>query len=477
MSKKQKETFLVNKNDEFVIDIIDIGSDGEGIGKVYPEGDVEGAVGYTLFVKDALIGDTIKVKVIKTKKNYGYGRLMEIIKPSPHRVEARCPVARACGGCQIMHLDYAKQLEFKENKVRNLLERVGKVSDYEMLPIIGMEEPYYYRNKAQFPVGKNKEGKIVTGFYAGHTHSIIDTSHCYIQHPLNEQLIAIVKAWMEKYGVQPYDETTGKGLVRHILTRVGKTTGQVMVCLIINGKKLPAASALVDELSKIEGMTSISININQEKTNVILGNEVKTLWGQDYITDYIGDICYQISPLSFYQVNPTQTAVLYGKALEFAQLEEGDVVWDLYCGIGTISLFLAQKASKVYGVEIVPQAIDDAKKNAVLNHMDNVEFYVGKAEEVLPEKYEKDGVYADVIVVDPPRKGCDETLLSCMVQMAPKRIVYVSCDPATLARDLNFLEANGYKVKKVQCVDQFCHSTHVETCVLLVKSNAVKTEL
>ena len=463
MSKKQKETFLVNKNDEFVIDIIDIGSDGEGIGKVYPEG----AVGYTLFVKDALIGDTIKVKVIKTKKNYGYGRLMEIVKPSPHRVEARCPVARACGGCQIMHLDYAKQLEFKENKVRNLLERVGKVSDYEMLPIIGMEEPYYYRNKAQFPVGKNKEGKIVTGFYAGHTHSIIDTSHCYIQHPLNEQLVAIVKDWMEKYGVQPYDETTGNGLVRHILTRVGKTTGQVMVCLIINGKKIPAAGALVDELTKIDGMTSISINVNQEKTNVILGNEVKTLWGQDYITDYIGDICYQISPLSFYQVNPTQTAVLYGKALEFAQLEEGDMVWDLYCGIGTISLFLAQKASKVYGVEIVPQAIDDAKKNAVLNHMDNVEFYVGKAEEVLPEKYEKDGVYADVIVVDPPRKGCDETLLSCMVQMAPKRIVYVSCDPATLARDLNFLEANGYKVEKVQCVDQFCHSTHVETVALL----------
>ncbi len=473
MSKKQKETFLVNKNDEFIIDIMDLGSDGEGIGKVYPEENPDGdAVGYTLFVKDALIGDTIKVKVIKTKKNYGYGRLMEIIKPSPHRVEARCPVARACGGCQIMHLDYSKQLEFKENKVRNLLERVGKVSDYEMLPIIGMEDPYYYRNKAQFPVGKNKEGKIVTGFYAGHTHSIIDTTHCYIQHPLNEQLVGIVKAWMEKFDVQPYDETTGKGLVRHILTRVGKTTGQVMVCLIINGKKIPGVQALVDALIKVEGMTSISININQEKTNVILGNEVKTLWGQDYITDYIGDICYQISPLSFYQVNPTQTAVLYGKALEFAELREGDVVWDLYCGIGTISLFLAQKASKVYGVEIVPQAIEDAKKNAALNHMDNVEFFVGKAEEVLPEKYKKDGVYADVIVVDPPRKGCDETLLSCMVQMAPKRIVYVSCDPATLARDVNFLEGHGYKLVKAQCVDQFCHSTHVETVVLLSREKA-----
>lgn len=451
----------VNKNDECIIEITDLGADGEGIGKLDN--------GYTVFVKDALIGDIVRIKIIKTKKNYGYGRLMEVVQPSSHRVEARCPLARACGGCQIMHLDYAEQLKFKENKVRSLLERVGKVTDYEMDPIIGMKEPYYYRNKAQFPVGKNKDGKIVTGFYAGRTHSIIDTTHCFIQHPLNEQLVTIVREWMEENGVTPYDEASGTGLVRHILTRVGKRTGEVMVCLVINGRDIPAKSALIERLRQVGGMTSISVNINQEKTNVILGKQVKTLCGKDYITDYIGDICYQISPLSFYQVNPEQTQVLYGKALEFAGLREGDVVWDLYCGIGTISLFLAQKASRVYGVEIVPQAIEDARRNARLNHMDNVEFFVGKAEEVLPRKYAEDGVRADVIVVDPPRKGCDAELLDCMVKMGPERIVYVSCDPATLARDLRYLEEKGYKVRRVQCVDMFGHSVHVETVALLTR--------
>ena len=451
----------IKKNDEFVMEIMDLGVDGEGIGKLEN--------GYTVFVKDALIGDVAKIKIIKTKKNYGYGRLMALVKASPYRVEAPCPVARACGGCQIMHLDYAEQLKYKENKLRNLLERVGKVTDYEMAPVIGMKEPYYYRNKAQFPVGKNKDGEIITGFYAGRTHSIIDTTHCFIQHPLNETLMAIVRDWMEKNGVEPYDEATGRGLVRHILTRVGKRTGEVMVCLVINGKDIPAKEALITALTGIEGMKSICLNINREKTNVILGPTAKTLWGNDYITDYIGDICYQISPLSFYQVNPEQTQILYSKALEFAGLKEGDVVWDLYCGIGTISLFLAQKAAKVYGVEIVPQAIADAKKNAALNHMDNVEFFVGKAEEVLPRKYAEDGVFADVIVVDPPRKGCDAALLDCMVKMGPERIVYVSCDPATLARDLRYLGERGYEVRRVQGVDMFPHSVHVETACLLVR--------
>ena len=461
---------MIQKNDEYIIEITDLGMEGEGIGKISQDTPGE-ATGYTVFVKDALIGDVARIKMMKTKKNYGYGRLMELIKPSPHRVTPRCPAARACGGCQIMHLSYEEQLRFKENKVRNLLERIGKLEDYKMLPIIGMKEPYYYRNKAQFPVGKNKDGKIVIGFYAGRTHSIIDTEHCYIQHPINEALIHIVKAWMEKYSVEPYDERTGKGLVRHILTRIGKRTGQVMVCLVINGNKLPHSDALVDALCKAEGMTSICMNINRENTNVILGSQVKTLWGSPYIKDYIGDICYQISPLSFYQVNPEQTQVLYSTALKFADLKEGEVVWDLYCGIGTISLFLAQKASKVYGVEIVPQAIEDARKNAALNHMDNVEFFVGKAEDVLPREYEKNQVYADVIVVDPPRKGCDETLLDCMVKMAPKRIVYVSCDPATLARDLKYLSENGYRVEMVRCVDMFGHSSHVETICALSRIN------
>ena len=454
-----KESF--KKNDMVTLEITDLGSSGEGIGKVD---------GFTLFVKDALIGDVIQAKIIKLKKNYGYGRLMEILTPSPSRVEARCPQARACGGCQIQPLAYEKQLEYKENKVKELLERVGKVQDYVMEPIIGMEEPWYYRNKAQFPVGKTKEGEIVTGFYAGRTHSIIPVEECFIQHSLNQELMAIVRQWMKAYDVQPYNEASHTGLVRHIFTRIGKYTGEVMVCLVINGKKIPKEAELVECLKKVPGMTSICLNINREKTNVILGSTVKCLWGQPYITDKIGDIAYRISPLSFFQVNPIQTQKLYSTALEYAGLTGNETVWDLYCGIGTISLFLAKSAKKVYGVEIVPEAIADAKENAQLNGIENAEFFVGKAEEVLPEQYEKNGVYADVIVVDPPRKGCDEKLLQCMVQMAPKRIVYVSCDPATLARDLGFLEANGYKVEKVRCTDMFPHSTHVETVCLLSRN-------
>lgn len=454
-----KESF--KKNDMVTLEITDLGSSGEGIGKVD---------GFTLFVKDALIGDVIRAKIIKLKKNYGYGRLMEILTPSPSRVEARCPQARACGGCQIQPLAYEKQLEYKENKVKELLERVGKVQDYVMEPIIGMEEPWYYRNKAQFPVGKTKEGEIVTGFYAGRTHSIIPVEECFIQHSLNQELMAIVRQWMKAYDVQPYNEASHTGLVRHIFTRIGKYTGEVMVCLVINGKKIPKEAELVECLKKVPGMTSICLNINREKTNVILGSTVKCLWGQPYITDKIGDIAYRISPLSFFQVNPIQTQKLYSTALEYAGLTGNETVWDLYCGIGTISLFLAKSAKKVYGVEIVPEAIADAKENAQLNGIENAEFFVGKAEEVLPEQYEKNGVYADVIVVDPPRKGCDEKLLQCMVQMAPKRIVYVSCDPATLARDLGFLEANGYKVEKVRCTDMFPHSTHVETVCLLSRN-------
>ena len=455
-----KENF--KKNDLVTLEITDLGSSGEGIGKVD---------GFTLFVKDALIGDVIEAKIIKTKKSYGYGRLMTILTPSPARVEARCPQARACGGCQIQPLNYADQLTYKENKVKELLERVGKVSDYVMEPIIGMEDPWYYRNKAQFPVGMTKDGEIVTGFYAGRTHSIVPVQECFIQHPLNEQLMSIVRQWMNEYNVTAYDETKQAGLVRHIFTRIGKYTGEVMVCLVINGKKVPHPEVLIERLKDVEGMTSICLNINRENTNVILGKTIKCLWGQDYITDKIGDIAYRISPLSFFQVNPIQTQKLYGTALEYAELTGNETVWDLYCGIGTISLFLAKAAKKVCGVEIVPEAIADAKENAKLNGIENADFFVGKAEEVLPKQYDEHGVYADVIVVDPPRKGCDEKLLQCMVTMAPKRIVYVSCDPATLARDLNFLEANGYKVKKVRCTDMFPHSTHVETCVLLTKAS------
>ena len=446
------------KNDLVTLEIEDCGIDGEGIGK---------ADGFTVFVKDAVIGDTVTAKIIKAKKNYGYGRLMEVLKPSPYRVEPKCEFARQCGGCQLQALSYDQQLVFKTNKVKGHLERIGGFTDIPMEPIIGMDELFHYRNKAQFPVGRNKEGKIVTGFYAGRTHNIIENRDCALGVAENKEVLDRVIAHMEKYGIEPYNEATGKGLVRHVLIRYGYFTKEVMVCLILNGNKLPKEEQLVKSLCEIPGMTSITINVNKKHSNVILGEEIRLLWGQEYITDRIGDISYQISPLSFYQVNPMQTQKLYAKALEYADLHGEETVWDLYCGIGTISLFLAQKAKFVRGVEIVPAAIENAKENAKLNGLENTEFFVGKAEEVLPREYKKNGVYADVIVVDPPRKGCDETLLETMVEMNPERIVYVSCDSATLARDLKYLCERGYELRKVCPVDQFGMTVHVETVVLL----------
>ena len=414
-----------------------------------------------------MIGDTVTAKIIKAKKNYGYGRLMEVLKPSPYRVEPKCEFARQCGGCQLQALSYDQQLVFKTNKVKGHLERIGGFTDIPMEPIIGMDELFHYRNKAQFPVGRNKEGKIVTGFYAGRTHNIIENRDCALGVAENKEVLDRVIAHMEKYGIEPYNEATGKGLVCHVLIRYGYFTKEVMVCLILNGNKIPKEELLVKSLCEIPGMTSITINVNKKHSNVILGEEIRLLWGQEYITDRIGDISYQISPLSFYQVNPMQTQKLYAKALEYADLHGEETVWDLYCGIGTISLFLAQKAKFVRGVEIVPAAIENAKENAKLNGLENTEFFVGKAEEVLPREYKKNGVYADVIVVDPPRKGCDETLLETMVEMNPDRIVYVSCDSATLARDLKYLCERGYELRKVCPVDQFGMTVHVETVVLL----------
>ena len=444
------------KNDLVTLEIEDCGIDGEGIGK---------ADGFTVFVKDAVIGDTVTAKIIKAKKNYGYGRLMEVLKPSPYRVKPKCEFARQCGGCQLQALSYDQQLVFKTNKVKGHLERIGGFTDIPMEPIIGMDELFHYRNKAQFPVGRNKEGKIVTGFYAGRTHNIIENRDCALAE--NKEVLDRVIAHMEKYGIEPYNEATGKGLVRHVLIRYGYFTKEVMVCLILNGNKIPKEEQLVKSLCEIPGMTSITINVNKKHSNVILGEEIRLFWGQEYITDRIGDISYQISPLSFYQVNPMQTQKLYAKALEYADLHGQETVWDLYCGIGTISLFLAQKAKFVRGVEIVPAAIENAKENAKLNGLENTEFFVGKAEEVLPREYKKNGVYADVIVVDPPRKGCDETLLETMIEMNPDRIVYVSCDSATLARDLKYLCERGYELRKVCPVDQFGMTVHVETVVLL----------
>ena len=452
------------KNDVFQVQIEDMSDTGEGIGKTD---------GFTWFVKDAVIGDVVEARVMKTKKSYGFARLMQVLEPSACRVTPRCPSARQCGGCQLQAMSYEEQLKFKENKVRNNLSRIGGLTEIPMEPIIGMEEPWRYRNKAQFPFGKDKNGRIITGFYAGRTHAIIEQEDCLLGVEENQPILDCIRGFMEEYHIAPYEEETHKGLVRHVLIRKGFTTGELMVCLVLNGdvEKLKAPEVLVERLVKLfpSHMASISCSINREKTNVIMGKEIVNLYGPGYITDYIGNVCYRISPLSFYQVNPVQTQKLYGTALEYAGLTGEETVWDLYCGIGTISLFLAQKAKKVYGVEIIPQAIDDARANAKLNHFENVEFFVGKAEEVLPEQYEKNQVYADTIVVDPPRKGCDSVCLDTIVKMAPEKVVYVSCDSATLARDVKYLGERGYEVKRVKTVDMFPWSGHVETVVLLSK--------
>lgn len=450
------------KNDMVVIKIEDMGTEGEGIGK---------AEGFPLFVKDAVIGDEIKARIVKVKKNYGYGRLEEILTPSPFRTTPRCAYHRQCGGCQLQSLSYDKQLEFKQQKVRNNLLRIGGFSAEEleriMEPIVGMEDCWHYRNKAQFPIGTDKQGNPIAGFYAGRTHTIIANTDCALGVSENKEILEAVLLWMRSYRIPAYEEKSGKGLVRHVLIRKGFTSGELMVCLVINGKKLPKAKELVKALMQIKNMTSVSYSINEKNTNVIMGTEIVPLWGKETIQDAIGDISFSISPLSFYQVNPVQTKKLYELAVEYAQLTGKETVWDLYCGIGTISLFMARRAGRVYGVEIIPQAIRDAKENAERNGIKNAEFFVGKAEEVLPEKYAREGISADVIVVDPPRKGCDEKCLGTMLKMRPERIVYVSCDSATLARDLKLLREGGYEPVRVRAVDQFPMSVHVETVVLM----------
>lgn len=499
------------KNDIVTVTIEDMGSEGEGIGK---------SDGFTLFVKDAVVGDTVEARIVKPKKNYAYARLEKLLTPSPYRAEPKCKYYRQCGGCQLQALSYEKQLQFKQEKIRNNLIRIGgfepEYVDARMEPIVGMDEPWHYRNKAQYPVGTDKDGNIVTGFYAGRTHSIIANTDCALGAAENKEILERILEYMRENKISAYDEETGKGLVRHVLIRKGFTSGEIMVCLVINREPpastvrqqskssvqstelgdlnptradfLPKQERLLKKLTVIPGMTCISVSINREKTNVIMGKEVYTLWGRDTISDtihvrdmtkpgypFIGkELTFHISPLSFYQVNPVQTEKLYSLALEYAGLTGQETVWDLYCGIGTISLFLADSAKKVCGVEIIPQAIEDARENAERNGITNAEFFVGKAEEVLPKFYEEMNSnmrHPDVIVVDPPRKGCDEACLDTMLKMQPKRIVYVSCDSATLARDLRILCDGGYEVTRIRGVDQFGMTVHVETVVLLGRKN------
>lgn len=515
------------KNDIVTVTIEDIGNDGEGIGK---------AEGYTLFVKDAVIGDVVEARITKCKKNYGYARVEKVVTPSSFRVEPKCRFHRQCGGCQIQAMSYDRQLTYKQDKVRNHLLRIGGFTaeqiDAVTEPIVGMEEPWHYRNKAQYPVGYDKNGKLVVGFYAGRTHDIVANTDCALGAPENQDILETVLDYMRENRVPAYRETDGTGLVRHILIRTGFHSGEIMVCIVINGKKLPEEGRLVEQLTSLrfeddkrtevpEGsvkeqivpnnemqtderkygrmvhrkITSISVSINTENTNVIMGKEIRLLWGNERIQDTLGGITFSISPLSFYQVNPVQTEKLYGLALDYAGLTGKETVWDLYCGIGTISLFMAKRAKQVYGVEVIPQAIEDARENARANLIENVQFYVGKAEEVLPAFYEgrltdaQTGIegesrnaaemgdvsvaeqmrHPDVIVVDPPRKGCDEKCLETMLAMQPGRIVYVSCDSATLARDLKVLCEGGYELKKVRAVDQFGQSVHVECVCQLMR--------
>lgn len=477
------------KNQVVTVSIEDVGTEGEGIGKVE---------GFTLFVKDAIPGDTVEAKLVKVKSKYAYARLEKVVVPSPFRVQPKCPIHRQCGGCQIQSMAYERQLQFKEEKIKNNLIRIGGFEpsfiESIMEPIVGMEEPFHYRNKAQYPIGVGKDGQPVTGFYAGRTHSIVENTNCYLGAPENQEILECILDYMKANHVPAYDETTGKGLLRHVLIRKGFSNGELMVCLVINLQKkkgadyLPKQQELCDRLAKISGMTSISVSINTEKTNVIMGTKIHTIWGEDRIKDTIHvrdmqkdgypftgrGLEFSISPLSFYQVNPVQTEKLYSLALEYAGLTGKESVWDLYCGIGTISLFLAGNAKQVFGVEIIPAAIEDAKENAIRNHIDNATFFVGKAEEVLPSFYEQDKQesqmsHPDVIVVDPPRKGCDQLCLDTMLKMQPDRIVYVSCDSATLARDLKYLCEGGYSLQKVRGVDQFGQTVHCESVVLMSK--------
>ncbi|MGL5692475.1 MAG: 23S rRNA (uracil(1939)-C(5))-methyltransferase RlmD, partial [Peptostreptococcaceae bacterium] len=451
---------MLSKNEEYIVDIVDIGQGGVGVGK---------CDGFTVFVEGGLLEDKVKVKINKSKKNYAVGDIVEIIEKSPFRVKRICSDnLKDCGGCQIQELDYQKQLDIKTNEVKQVISRIGKLDNVTIHETLGMDEPIRYRNKAQFPIKKVENNPLI-GFYKKKSHDVIPTDKCIIQHEVNDKIMKIIKTYINAYNVSIYDEKTHTGVLRHLVTKIGFTTNEVMVVLVANGRKLPYLKELASVLEEnVPGFKTLVVNVNRERTNVILGKENIVIYGDGKINDYIGDLVFEISPLSFFQVNPVQTGVLYNKALEYAELKENDTVFDIYCGIGTISLFLAQKAKKVYGIEIVEDAIKDAKINANLNNLNNVEFYVGKAEEVVPKMY-KEGKTANVVVVDPPRKGCDEKVLDTIVSMNPDRVVYVSCNPSTLARDLAYLDEKGYRCLEIQPVDMFPHTMHVESVAKLEK--------
>jgi len=450
---------MMNKNDEIIVDIVDQGHTGEGIGKVE---------NYPLFIDFTLPGEKIMTKVLKTNKNYGFGKIMEILEESEKRVIPPCPYYYRCGGCNVMHSSYEGQLEFKRKRVKDSLERIGKINDVLVDETIGMEEPWRYRNKVQIPLSR-VNGKLVAGFYARRSHRIVDIEACLVQHEDGDKVLSMLRAWADEFMVSTYQNdltVDPKGILRHLMVRKGFRTGDLMVVLVVTSKEVPHVDVLLERLKALVGFCSLVLNINAKDTNMVLGDEDVILYGEGYIRDYIGEYLFKISPHSFFQVNPRQTEAMYNKALEYADLMGDEVVFDAYCGAGTISLFLSKKAKKVYGIEIVPDAIADARENALLNHVDNVEFIVGKSEEVILDLINR-GIKADVVVVDPPRKGCELSLLEAIREIAPEKVVYVSCDPGTLARDLGILESFGFKTKKVTPIDNFPQSFHVETVVLM----------
>jgi 23S rRNA (uracil1939-C5)-methyltransferase len=446
----------VEKGDCVEVEVVDFGSRGEGVCK-YKD--------FTIFVEGVVPGDILETEVFLKKRNYAKGNIKKMIKLSEKRQDAPCEYFNECGGCQIQNVKYEEQLKYKKEKVYSALTRIGKIDDFVLKDVIGMEEPYRYRNKGQFPIQLNNK-TVEIGFYKFGSHDVVDLDQCIIQEKISDDVIQVVRSIANDNKISIYNENKHRGVLRHVIVRTAYKTKDTMVIIVTNGYELPFKNTFIEKLQEIPEIKSCIQNINTQKGNRIMGSKNRTLFGERVITDYIDDLVFEISPLSFFQINSVQTEKLYRKVLEYAGLTGEETVFDLYCGIGSISLFLAKKAKKVYGVEIVEQAIKDANENAKRNNIKNVEFIHGKSEVVLPQM-NKDGIKADVIVVDPPRKGCDERLLETIVEMMPEKIVYVSCKPSTLARDLKLITEKGYSVDKVQPVDMFPHSTHVETVVLM----------
>ena len=450
----------VIKNKIYEIYINDLNSEGQGVGKID---------GFTVFVEKALPNEYIKIIIVKVKKNFAYGKIIEFLSKSKYRRNEFCENAKMCGGCQIQHLNYEGQLNFKRKKVFDCIQRISKIDNIYIDDIVGMNNNLNYRNKGQFPIGLSEKNLIDIGFYAKRSHNIININKCYLQHSINDIIIKLFREFMIENNIRPYDENTHTGDIRHLLTKVGFKTNEIMICIIGNCKKMPFKDKLINKFKVIKNIKSIVFSENMNKTNVILGSKITTIYGRDYIIDYIGDIKFKISALSFFQVNPIQTEKIYNKVIELADLKGNEIVFDLYCGIGTISLFFAKKAKKVIGIEVIKEAINDAKINAKINNFDNVIFELGKAEDIFSKLYEVNNIKPDIIVVDPPRKGCDIDVINTIIKIKPKKVIYISCEPSTMARDLKYLYEAGFCIKNITPFDQFPHTYHVESVTLLEK--------